>query len=119
MFPKWKFPIVPTLGTRYGLCMRIIARKTLRDFWSKPAFAESEHALKAWFHIAKEADWARPVDVKRAFGSASVVADNRVIFNICGNKYRLIVKINYPYRVCYIRFIGTHDAYDQIDATSI
>jgi mRNA interferase HigB len=65
------------------------------------------------------ADWATPSAVKARFQSASVLQDNRVVFNIAGNQYRLIVKINYPYRIVYIRFIGTHAGYDAIDATTI
>jgi mRNA interferase HigB len=99
--------------------MRIIARKTLRGFWEAPRYADAEQPLKAWFKIASEADWADPADVKALFRSASFVGGNRVAFNIAGNKYRLITKINYPYRVVYIRFIGTHKQYDAIDAKEI
>ena len=67
------------------------------------------------YQAAKAADWQSPHDVKAMFGSASVVGDNRVVFNIAGNKYRLVVKFNYPYRVAYVRFIGTHAEYDGID----
>ena len=97
--------------------MRIIARKILRDFWEK--HADAEQPLKAWFKLAEEADWAKPSHVKEALLSASIVGDNRVVFNVAGNKYRLVVKINYPYRVLYIRFIGTHRQYDKIDVTEI
>jgi mRNA interferase HigB len=97
--------------------MRIIARKMLRDFWS--TCADAEQPLKAWFKLAEEADWRAPSDVKRSFGNASIVRGNRVVFNIAGNKYRLVAKINYPYRVLYIRFIGTHQQYDAIDVTEI
>lgn len=73
----------------------------------------------AWYREAARADWATPSDVKRQFGNASVLKDGRVVFNIAGNKYRLVVWINYPYRVLYIRFIGTHRHYDQIDVQTI
>ncbi len=99
--------------------MRVIARKILRDFWEKPAYADAEQPLKAWFKLAEEGDWAKPSEVKKALGNASIVADNRVAFNIAGNKYRLVAKINYPYRVLYIRFIGTHRQYDAIDVTEV
>jgi len=66
-----------------------------------------------------KANWRSPADVKREFGTASVLRDGRVIFNIGGNKYRLVVWINYPYRVVYVRFIGTHAQYDRIDAQTI
>src|SRR5437773_12169177 len=73
----------------------------------------------AWFRQVKQADWARPADVKRDLRSASILKDGRAVFNIAGNKYRIVVWINYPYRVVYIRFIGTHRQYDAIDAQSI
>ena len=99
--------------------MRVIARKTLRDFWKKPRHADAEQPLKSWFEMAENADWASPAEIKKQFRSASFVAGNRVVFNIAGNKYRLVVKINYAYRVIYIRFIGTHRQYDRIDVKEI
>ncbi len=96
--------------------MRIISRKTLRDFWQKPAYKDAEKPLKAWFKTVAAADWPHAQAIKEVFRSASFVGDNRVVFNIAGNKYRIIVKINYPYRVVYIRFVGTHRQYDAIDA---
>lgn len=99
--------------------MRIISRKTLRLFWEKPHFNDAEQALKAWFREASNADWANPAEIKGAFHTASIVGNNRVVFNICGNKYRLVVKVNYPYRVIYIRFIGTHAQYDRIDVEEV
>lgn len=99
--------------------MRIISRKTLRLFWEKPEYADSEQALKAWFREASNADWASPAQIKAAFGTASIIANNRVIFNIGGNKYRLVVRVNYPYRVMYVRFIGTHAEYDRINVEEI
>jgi len=72
-----------------------------------------------WYDTAKKAEWSRPGDVKRQFRNASIIGGNRVVFNIAGNKYRLVVKFNYPYRLGYIRFIGTHRQYDQIDAEII
>ena len=99
--------------------MRIISRKTLRQFWEGPGNADAEHPLRTWFRIAKRADWGTPAQIKDDFRNASFVANNRVVFNIAGNKYRLVVRVNYPYRVFYIRFIGTHQQYDQIDARTI
>jgi len=99
--------------------MRIISRKTLRQFWEKADYADAEQPLKAWFREASSADWARPAAIKAAFGTASIVANNRVVFNIGGNKYRLVVKVNYPYRVLYVRFIGTHAQYDRIDVDEV
>ena len=99
--------------------MRIISRKTLREFWEKRQHADAEEPLKAWFHEAAKADWASPAAIKAAYRSASVISGNRIVFNIAGNKYRLVVKVNYPYRVMYIRFVGTHRQYDDIDVTEI
>ena len=99
--------------------MRIIARKTLRVFWERPRCADAEQPLKAWFREVQLADWASPAEVKAQFRSASILKAGRVVFNIAGNKYRLIVRINYPYRVVYIRFVGTHEEYDTIDANEV
>lgn len=97
--------------------MRIISTGTLRAFWQH--YPDSEKPLKNWLREALSADWVTPKDVKERFASASVVAGNRIVFNIAGNKYRLIVKFNYAYRVGYVRFIGTHTQYDRIDAEQI
>ena len=99
--------------------MRIISRKTLRLFWEKSECADAEQPLKAWFREASNADWASPAAIKAAFGNASIVGNNRVVFNIGGNKYRLVVRVNYPYRVMYVRFLGTHAQYDRIDVEEI
>ncbi|MBK7543174.1 MAG: type II toxin-antitoxin system HigB family toxin [Candidatus Competibacteraceae bacterium] len=97
--------------------MRIITRKALKTFWEH--HPDAEQPLKAWFKFAQGADWKTPAEVKADYRNASFLADNRVCFNIAGNKYRLVVRINYPYRLVYIRFVGTHAAYDQIDANQV
>lgn len=100
--------------------MRIIALSTLKKFWEQsPAYTDAAEPVRAWYRHALRADWASPADVKQDFGNASILKDGRVVFNIAGNKYRLVVWINYAYRVVYIRFIGTHAQYDQIDAQVI
>lgn len=99
--------------------MRIISRKTLRLFWEKPEYADAEQPLKAWFKKASNADWASPAAIKAEFGNASILGNNRVVFNIGGNKYRLVVRVNYPYRVMYVRFVGTHAQYDRINVEEI
>lgn len=100
--------------------MRVIARSTLRDFWSgKAAYADAREPALAWYRHASQADWRSPADVKRDFGTASILRDGRVVFNLGGNKYRMVAWINYGYRVVYIRFIGTHAQYDRIDAQTI
>lgn len=97
--------------------MRVIARSTLREFWTGKADAR-EPAL-AWYRHVRKATWRSPADVKRDLGTASILRDGRVVFNIGGNKYRIVALINYRYQVLYIRFIGTHAQYDRIDAQNI
>ena len=100
--------------------MRIIALSTLKAFWAKsPRYADCIQPAMAWYQEAKKADWSTPNAVKAQFSSASVLKDGRVVFNIAGNKYRIVVWINYPYRVVYIRFVGTHQQYDEIDAQTV
>ena len=97
--------------------MRIIAKKILRDFWVR--HPDSEQQLKAWFQETSKAEWTSPNKIKIEYLSASFLTDNRVVFNIKGNHYRLIVKINYDYKMIWIRFIGTHAEYDKINAKTI
>ena len=97
--------------------MRVIAKRTLRDFWK--THSDCEQQLKAWFQEASNAQWTTPKQIKKEYPSASFLADNRVVFNIKGNNYRLIVKINYDYQIVWIRFIGTHAEYDKVNAKSI
>lgn len=97
--------------------MRVIAISTLRNFWR--FHRDAEEPLKAWYQEARLADWSTPHQIKARYRNASVLGGNRVVFNIAGNKYRLIVKFNYPYRIGYIRFIGTHAEYDRINAEKI
>lgn len=100
--------------------LRIIAVSTLKAFWEKhPGYLGAKAPLLAWFRHALTADWASPAAIKEDFATASILQDGRVVFNIAGNKFRLVVWINYPYRVVYIRFIGTHKQYDRIDAKTI
>ena len=100
--------------------MRVIAVSTLKAFWTgHPAYQDAEGPTLAWYRDVLKADWSKPNDVKAQFGSASILQDGRVVFNIAGNKYRIVAWINYPYRVVYIRFIGTHKQYDAIDAQTI
>ena len=97
--------------------MRVIAKKHLITYWGK--HPDAEQPLKAWYDEAVKAQWSTPQDIKAQYGNASFVGNNRVVFNIKGNNYRLIVKINYHYQMLWIRFIGTHAQYDKIDATKI
>lgn len=99
--------------------MHIIARPKLINFYSDPRYKDSESQLEAWWYEAKHADWKSPVEVKERFPDASIVADNRVVFNICHNKYRLVIKFHYDTGTGLIRFIGTHKQYDQINVEKI
>jgi mRNA interferase HigB len=97
--------------------MRVIAKSALREFWG--LHPDAEEPLLAWYREVEKEDWDTPEKVKARYRAASIVGDNRVVFNIKGNKYRLVVRINYPYRVVYIRFVGTHAGYDKIDAEEV
>ena len=97
--------------------MRVIAKKALRDFWEKHRDAEEQ--LKTWHKEAIKANWNSPNEVKKEYAKASILNNNRVVFNICGGSYRLIVKINYERKWVFIRFIGTHSEYDKINAKTI
>ncbi len=97
--------------------MRIIAVKTLKDFWSK--HNDAEQPLRAWYAEAKKAEWKNPADIKKFYRTASIIKNNRVVFNIKGNDYRLVTSINYDFKIIYIRFIGTHKEYDKINAEKI
>ncbi len=100
--------------------MRVISLNTLKAFLkSDPAYADGREPVMAWYRQVRAADWATPADVKRDIRSASILKDGRAVFDIAGNKYRIVVWINYPYRVVYIRFIGTHRQYDGIDAQTV
>ena len=99
--------------------MRIISRKALVNFCSGTDYNDAKPPLDAWYHEAKRASWRSWTDIKKKYKSASVLKNNRVVFNIGGNKYRLVVKINFPVQIVYIRFVGTHKEYDKIDAEMI
>ena len=100
--------------------MRILAHKTLRKFWeSSPAYADAERPLRAWYRFVQRADWASPAEVKEDIGNASILRDGRVVFNIAGNKYRLVAWVNYAHKEVYICFVGTHAQYDEVDAQTI
>ena len=97
--------------------MRVFAKRSLREFWIK--HNDCEEQLKAWYHEAEKAEWKKPSDIVSEYPNVSIIQGNRVCFNIKGNTYRLIVKINYDYGLVWIRFIGTHAEYDKINANKI
>jgi mRNA interferase HigB len=97
--------------------MRIVSRKKLREFWERNP--DAQQSLEDWYKDTKAATWKKPTEIKDIYRNASFVANQRVVFNIKGNKYRLVVAINYEYSMVYIRFIGTHDEYNQTDVTLV
>jgi mRNA interferase HigB len=100
--------------------MRVIALGTLKVFVDRtPAHEDARQPVMAWYRQVRAASWATPADVKRDIRSASILRDGRVVFNIAGNKYRIVAWINFPYRVVYVRFVGTHAQYDAIDAQTV
>lgn len=97
--------------------VRLLSRKTLREFWE--AHADAEQPLKAWHAEAEKATWNCPADIKARYASASFVGNDRVVFNIAGNKYRLIIAVKYQEKIVFIRFLGTHKEYDDVDAETV
>lgn len=97
--------------------MRVIAKRTLREFWVR--HSDCEQTLRAWYREAERANWQNVNELKAEYPSASILQGSRIVFNIKGNHYRLIVKINFDYQICWIRFIGTHAEYDKIDANNV
>jgi mRNA interferase HigB len=105
-----------TSGWNHGRfdAVRVISRKKLVDFWAK--HPDSAGQLQAWFTEAKRAAWATPARIKEQYASASILKEGRVVFNICGNKYRLLCYVLYGQKTVYIKFVGTHKEYDAIEA---
>ena len=99
--------------------MRVIAVSTLKFFWEKPGHKDAEEPLKTWYGEVTRAEWKSPNEVKAQYGNASIVGNNRIVFNIAGNKYRLIVAFAYRMQVAYIKFIGTHADYDKVNAATV
>ena len=97
--------------------MRVVAKKILRDFWER--HEDCEQQLKSWFREVQKSEWENPNQIKEEYPSASILNNNRIVFNIKGNNYRLIVKISFEYQIVWIRFVGTHEEYDKINANTI
>lgn len=97
--------------------MRILSKKPLREFWAK--HPDAEQPLKAWWAEAKHATWHNPTEIKQRYPSARIIGERRIVFNIGGGTYRLVVKVNYAYGQVFVRFIGTHEEYDRIDVETV
>jgi mRNA interferase HigB len=99
--------------------MRVIAVRTLREFWTRPGRGDAEQALLAWVAVVRAANWSKPTDIKTMFRSADILGKGRAVFDIGGNKYRLVAAVHYRGKRVYVRFIGTHKEYDRIDARTV
>ena len=99
--------------------MRVIAKSTLRKFWETPIYQDAQGPLESWYDEAIVATWRTPHEVKAQFGNASICGNNRVVFNIAGNKYRLVVEMQYRCGIAWVKFIGTHAQYDEIDVETV
>ncbi len=110
-------PLAPISGAGYNPFMCVISCKCLREFWE--LYPDARQALQAWLSDVKRAEWKSPAEIKDVYRNASFLANNRVVFNIKGNSYRLIVLVQYTHGILYIRFVGTHGDYDKIDAVTI
>ena len=97
--------------------MRIVKRRTLVDFYS--LHKETKSQLEAWYYEAKNSNWNNPAEIKEKYGTASIIGGNKVVFNIKGNKYRLVTKVNYRMKTVFIKFIGTHKEYDKINVEEL
>lgn len=104
---------------RYDRKMRIIAKSRLRKYWEKPGNEKSQPYLNEWYHFCAKKNWATPPDVKNTFRHASFVGNNRVVFNVKGNDYRIVCTMDYPRQAMYIKFVGTYDEYDAIKVKEI
>jgi mRNA interferase HigB len=103
----------------YALSMRVISRRRLREFWDSPAGQSAQQPLRAWFREAQQSRWKGPFEIKAEYPTASILKNGRVVFNISGNKYRLVTAIRYDLGIVFIRFVGTHAQYDRINAQEV
>ena len=99
--------------------MRVISNKILKEFYSKPAYKDAKAPLESWYKSTVKATWNSPADIKRVYKHVSIIANNRAVFNVAGNKYRLIAGINYPAKIVFVKFVGTHKQYDKADAATV
>ncbi|MDI1298700.1 MAG: type II toxin-antitoxin system HigB family toxin [Methylotenera sp.] len=99
--------------------MRVIAKSTLKKFWEQPAYGDAQRPLESWHEEAVNSTWASPQAVKDQYANASVCGSNRIVFNIGGNKYRLVVEFQYRAGIAWVKFIGTHAQYDKINVETV
>ncbi|MBK7764938.1 MAG: type II toxin-antitoxin system HigB family toxin [Sulfuritalea sp.] len=99
--------------------MRVVAKSSLVKFWSQPGHADSQGALQSWYDETIKADWKSPQNIKDQYCSASICAGNRVVFNIAGNKYQLVVEMQYRAGIAWVEFVGTHARYDQFNVETV
>ena len=99
--------------------MRVIAKGSLQRFWERRGYGDAQAPLHCWYAEAVKANWRTPQDIKDHYASASICGNNRVVFNIGGNKYRLVVEVQYQAGIVWVKFVGTHAQYDRIDAETI
>jgi mRNA interferase HigB len=99
--------------------MRVIAKSTLVKFWNQQGYADAKGALQSWYDEAIKASWKTPQEIKVQYRNASICANNRVVFNISGNKYRLVVEMQYRAGIAWVKFVGTHVQYDKIDVETV
>jgi mRNA interferase HigB len=99
--------------------MRVIAKSSLKNFWSQPGHADARGPLHSWYDEAVKATWASPQDVKGQYANASICGNNRVVFNVGGNKYRLVVEMQYRAGIVWVKFVGTHAQYDRVDVENV
>lgn len=99
--------------------MRVIAVSTLKEFWEQPQYRDAEAPLKAWLEEMEKGSWKAPAEIKAQYANASILKGRRVVFNIKGNDYRLVVAVAYLFQAMYIKFVGTHEQYDAIDANTV
>jgi mRNA interferase HigB len=111
------FPLVPQLGTCYLIPVQVIAKKALRDFWQ--VHPKAKKSLIAWHKTVSKADWYNSADIKQTFRSADFVGDSRVIFDVGGNKYRIVAHVAYKFKKVLIKFVGTHKQYEDIDPKAV
>ena len=95
--------------------MRIIAKSRLRKYWERPGNEKAKSYLTEWYHFCSKQSWKTPIEVKNTFGNASIVGNNRIVFNIKGNDYRIVCAMDYQRQAMFIKFVGTHAEYDSID----